>query len=217
MNKVFTGLFCLIVALVALFVTVDLAPYLPKRHEKLQDGPVPLREDKPEEGLDQASEPQGVDAPPIVAGPEDSALPPADAPERPGFPAPPATGVVETPWTLPAISIPARPTEPTADAQTGDQPVEIAEPQQAEVFGLLTDTGETEENQIIDPQSMQTAMVAPRQRAQRAKVPATRQMVKGPPRQPAIRSTLPAAAPKLPGAEGPPPVAASPRGSVAGG
>lgn len=179
MKKVFAGLFCLIVALVALFVTVDLAPYPPKRHEKQQDGPVPLREDKPEEGLDQTCEPQGVDAPPIVTGPEDWALPPADAPERPGFPGPLATGVVETPWTLPAISIPARPTEPTVDAGTGKQPVEIAEPEPAVVFGLLTDTGETEENQIDDPQSMQTAMVAPRQRAQRAQVPTARPMAKG--------------------------------------
>jgi hypothetical protein len=179
MKKVFAGLFILLVALVALFAIIDLAPYLTPRNEKLPDGPVPLIEDKREGSLDRTGEPQGGDAAPIVAGPEDLTLPPAVAPEGSGVPGPLTTGVVETPWTLPTASMPDQPAEAPADAGTGEQPMKIAEPVPVEVFGLLTDTGETKENQILDPQSAQTAMVAPMPRAPRARVPAARHMAKG--------------------------------------
>ncbi len=178
MKKVFAGLFVLFVALAALFAIVDLAPYFTEKNEKLPVGTVPLTENQREASLDQARQPQGVDAPLSVARPENLALPTADAPEGSGVPGVPATGVVETPGTVPVASIPAQPTDAPADVGTGDQPIKSAEPKQNEVFGLLTDTGETEENQVLDPQSMQTVMVAPRQRAQRAKAPAARQRVK---------------------------------------
>ncbi len=177
MQKVFAGLLGLFIAVVAFFAIFDLAPYLTQKIEKLEDRPVPLTEEKP----GASREPQGGETLPSVAELGDwPLLPPADEPERPDVPGPLATGVTETPWTLPAASIPAQPAKAPADAGTDDQPVKIAEPKPAEFFGLLTDTEETEENQIVDPQSAQTAMVAPRQRAQSVKVAAANPMVKGP-------------------------------------
>jgi hypothetical protein len=205
MKKVFAGLFVLLLALTTLVAIVDLGLYRAEKHEQLPDGPAPLTEEQREASLDRSRQPQSADAPPSPAGPGELALlPPADEPEGEGMPVPAAaTDVAETPGIQPDASVPTPPAAPQVDA----------EPKCAEVFGLLTDTGETEENQILDPQAAQTAMIAPRRKAQAAKIPAARQKIKLPPRQPAIRSTPPSPAPRRPDAEGP----TSPRGSIVGG
>jgi hypothetical protein len=215
MKKVFAGLFVLLIALTGLVAIVDLGLYRAEKHENLPDGPAPLTEDQREAGLDRSHQPQGADAPPSPAGPGELALlPPAAKPGGEGRPEPAAAiDVAETPETQPAAAIPVAPAEPQADAGTGSQPVKSAEPKQTELFGLLTDTGETEENQILDPQAAQTALVTSKHRAQPAKIAAARQKIKVRPRRPAIRSTPPSPAPRLPGADGP----TSPRGSPAGG
>lgn len=215
MKKVFAGLFVLLIALTALVAIVNLELYRAEKHEKPPDGPAPLTEDQQKVSLDQSHRPQGADAPPSPAGPGELALlPPAAKPGGEGMPeATAAIDVAETPETQPAATIPAPPAAPQGDAETGSQPVQSAEPKCTELFGLLTDTGETEENQILDPQAAQTAMVTSRHMAQPAKIAAARQKIKVRPRRPAIRSTPPSPAPRLPDADGP----TSPRGSTAGG
>ncbi len=181
MKKVLAGVLVLLVAVAVLFAIVDVAPYLPQKPGQLPDGPAPLTGDKREISLDQDRQPPDVDGLPGVVEPGDLAVsPPADQSEgRSVSESTAATSAVETPEATPATSGPAPPEEPPAVAGTGEQTVKNAIPGQSEVFGLLTDTGETEENQIIDPQAAQTAMVAPGQKAPRVKIPAARQRVKG--------------------------------------
>lgn len=161
MKKALAGLLVLLIAVAVLLAIIARAPYLAEKNDKQPDRPAPLTDAEPGESLDRSRQPQGADAPLSFARPESLAMPPADAPAGRD----PATSVADTPETLPVVVVPA----------TG----ESAEPEENEVFGLLTDTGETEENQILDPQSMQTTMIAPGQRAQPAKKAAPRQRDKG--------------------------------------
>jgi hypothetical protein len=152
MKKAFAGLLVLCAVLVTLLAVFNfelfLTPKVPNRHE-IPAHPIEI---KPAEMNDRVGAPQdgGTSAP----DPEAAifAEPPAAASKTPIIAAEEVTTPAKDPEPRPENNLYSQPETESTSGQADSQPT-LNIPKSG--LGLLTDTGETIENQILDPQSTQ--------------------------------------------------------------
>jgi hypothetical protein len=152
MKKAFAGLLVLcavIVTLLAVFnIDLLITSQVPNRHEI----PAQPIENIPAEMNDRVGTPQAVET--AIPDPALAILaePPAAASNTPIIAAEELTTPAKDPEPIPENNMSPRPETESNSGQAGSQPT-LNIPKSG--LGLLTDTGETVENQILDPQSTQ--------------------------------------------------------------
>jgi cell division septation protein DedD len=161
MKKALGGLFVLCVVIVSLLAVIDLEPYLaPKKSLHQEAVTQPAATNKPETILDRTDILQNLTkSTPTPAPPPERATPTVDGESKnPEItPAPPASVKID------ADQAPTEKTPPppmvTTDTKKADGPPALKPTESA---GLLTDTTETKENQIIEPLATQVTATLPK-------------------------------------------------------
>ncbi len=157
MKKALAGLFVVCIVIVTLLAVINLAPSVtPKKKNHPQESPAQPVVDTAEEIINRAKP-----APALV--PIEIAEPSAGESKSPNLvsePSPPME--IDADQAPTTGKIPPQPAAITSSQQVDNQPALYTTEKPSEGSGLLTDTTETDENQIIDPHSTQVTAVPPK-------------------------------------------------------